>query len=173
MFSFSVFVVGFTVGTSAGYAAAAFVFSRWGDKMPIDPQWHNLTIVLVAILLGTVAVFAFKGIIKVVQFAAGALFGVTAYAMFMAIKAGGAPDLSLGFIVHNFSAWSAGAGVALGVCFVLLEKSLIILYTSAIGAYIVSMRLGRDMSIFYGLIIAGTLFQFLIGWSKSGVSKTK
>jgi hypothetical protein len=171
MFRFSVFVVGFTVGTAAGYAIVASVLSKWGDKLPLAPQWHNWTIVLAALVLGTAAVFTMKGFIKVVQFAAGALFGITAYSMYMAIRAGGAPNISFDLIFHNISAWSAVAGLVMGVCFILLEKSLIILYTSAIGAYLVSMRLGQDMGIFYGLITTGTLFQFLKSGAKPGASE--
>jgi hypothetical protein len=170
MFRFSVFVVGFTIGTAAGYSAAVFVLSRWGDKLPISPQWHNLTIIAMALLLGTVAVFTLKGLIKGVQFAAGALFGIMAYSIFMAIKAGGVPNISFDMISHNFSPWSAVAGLVMGVCFILLEKSLIILYTSAIGAYIVSMRLNQDVNIFYGLIATGALFQFLKSGAKPGAS---
>ena len=70
-------------------------------------------------------------------------------------------------IIENISIWTITSGIVFGVLFIFFEKWFVILYTSAVGAYLIILQTQAPIVIFYGLIAIGTVIQF---WMSKGGS---
>lgn len=160
LFRLSVRILGFIAGAWAGYliymlAAASFSF---------DPRFTGtpgiVSASVVVLFFGLLGAFAVRVVVKLVLFVSGVFFG-----LLMSSAAAGFP-LSR-FEIGSFEAvmagiplWAAVASLVFGVLFVVFERTFIILYTSASGAYLVSTVLGAPSYIFFALVASGALLQF-------------
>ncbi len=96
---------------------------------------------------------------------AGLLFGVIMVSIFSGGTEGIAHPYEVETLMKNISIWSILSGLAFGILFILFEKGFVILYTSAVGAYLLMTQLNATPALFYGMFLIGTVVQL---WMSKG-----
>ena len=160
LFRFSVYFIGVIVGASTGYSLAVLAFRVGGQHL--STSWEPWIIFLSMVVFAFVGVILIKTLVKVVLFIAGFLFGIVT----TSIYSGGVEEFvqpyGIEMILKNPSIWSVIAGVAFGILFIFFEKWFVILYTCAVGAYLVMAQLAAPPIVFYALLVVGCIVQFWI-----------
>ena len=160
LFRASVFFMGLILGASFGYALAAFVVKA--GLVDVPGSWLPWVIIVSMILFGLLGIWLIKKLLKVLLFIGGFLFGILISAFYAGIQVTPMqPDLIL-VLVKNLPLWSVALGIGFGILFVFFEKAFIILYTCAVGSYLIMSRTGAPVYLFYGLLVIGALVQFRV-----------
>ena len=158
LFRFSRYIIGFILGASVGHVLAVLALNVF--KRPFPPSWEPWVVLVFIILFAFIGTLLLKLVIKAVLFIAGFLFGnllVVVYTGNMEILAG-AHNVQV--MIDSVSLWSLGAGLVCGILFIFFEKAFVILYTCAVGAFLIMTRLAAPPMVFYGMLITGSLVQF-------------
>lgn len=163
LFNISVKIIGFILGASIGYALGVFALEVF--EISLDPAFAPWVPFLTAILMGILGILLIKTFIKSILFIAGLFFGIVIYSICSGMALGTIQSFGLEMIINYISIWSLAVGVVFGILFIFFEKWFVILYTSAVGAYIIIIQLHAPSMIFYGLIIIGSVVQF---WMSKG-----
>ena len=156
--------IGILLGASLGYIMAVFVLQT--TNFSFLPPWEPLVVLSVTIIFALLGGAAVRSLTKVVLFLAGFLFGVVAIAMFNGSFIGSVGTYGVEFLIDNFSVWSMISGLATGVLFVFFEKSVVILYTSGVGAYLIVVNFGGNSLVFCIMLAIGICSQFLMSREK-------
>jgi len=164
LFRFSTHIIGFILGASIGYTLFTLALKILGKTLPV--AWEPWAILGSAILFGLLGILFIKTAIKAVLFIAGFLFGMVVVSIYSGGVAGISHPYGIEFLINNLSIWSLASGLLFGILFILFEKGFIIVYTCAVGAYLITSQLGPKPMLFYGLLIIGGLVQF---WMSKGV----
>ena len=165
LFRISTKIIGFILGASIGYALAVLALAI--IKIPVEPSWQPWIPVLSAILMGFFGIFFIKTVVKSILFIAGLFFGIVIFSIFTGVVSGTTYPFGIEMIIENISIWTITSGIVFGVLFIFFEKWFVILYTSAVGAYLIILQTQAPIVIFYGLIAIGTVIQF---WMSKGGS---
>ena len=160
LFRVSIHIIGFILGASIGYTLFTLALKTLGKILPV--AWGPWAILGSAILFGLLGIFLIKTAVKAILFIAGFLFGMVIVSMYSGEVVAINHIHSIEFLIHNFSIWSLASGVLFGILFIIFEKGFIIVYTSAVGAYLLTSQMGLQPMVFYGLLIVGALIQFFI-----------
>jgi hypothetical protein len=163
LFNISVKIIGFILGASIGYALGVFALKIF--ETSFDPTFAPWAPYLTAILMGILGILLIKTLIKSILFIAGLFFGIVIYSIYSGMELGTIQSFGFEMIINHISIWSLAVGVVFGILFIFFEKWFVILYTSAVGAYIIIIQLHAPLIIFYGLIIIGSAVQF---WMSKG-----
>lgn len=163
LFRFSRYIIGFIVGASTGYVLAVLTLKTF--QKPFPPSWEPWVVLISTILFAVIGILLIKVVIKAVLFVAGFLFGN----VLVAVYSGGMkamPDTySIQVLIDNVSVWSIGAGLICGILFIFFEKGFVILYTCAVGAYLVTTQMGAPPMVFYVMLSVGSVVQL---WMSRG-----
>jgi len=163
LFRFSRYIIGFIVGASVGYALAVTALNTL--QKPFPPSWEPWVVLASTLLFAVFGVLLIKLVIKAVLFIAGFVFGNALLAVYTGGMKATASAFNLHLLLDNLSIWSLGAGLVCGVLFLFFEKGLVILYTCAVGAYLVMAQLTAPPLLFYVMLIAGSIIQL---WMSRG-----
>ncbi|MBN1848599.1 MAG: DUF4203 domain-containing protein [Deltaproteobacteria bacterium] len=163
LFNISVKIIGFILGASVGYALGVFVLKAFGTAL--SPTFSPWVPFLSAALMGIVGILLVKTLIKSILFIAGLFFGIVIYSLCSGLMTGNIHPFGMNIIIENISIWSLATGVAFGILFIFFEKWFVILYTSAVGAYLIMTQLHAPLIIFYGLMVLGGAIQL---WMSKG-----
>ncbi len=160
LFRVSIKIIGFILGASIGYVIAVFGLEFISDSLhqSLDP-WIPF---LCAILMGFLGIFLIKTVIKLILFIAGLFFGIAVFSIYSSKTMGTIYPFGVEMITRNISLWAIISGFIFGILFIIFEKWFVILYTSAVGAYLIMNQLHVPWVIFYGLIVAGAIIQFFL-----------
>ena len=63
-------------------------------------------------------------------------------------------------IIENISIFSIVSGLVFGILFLLFEKGFVILFSSAVGAYLIISYVEGPQMAFYGLLLIGAMIQW-------------
>ena len=163
IFRLSARFLGFILGAGTGYTLAVLASEMTGQTIPI--LWEPWIFLAIAILFGLLGVFLIKTIIKGILFLAGFQFGI----LLVAVYSGNVGDTihayGIAMILKHTSFWAIVSGVVFGILFVLFEKGFVLLYTSAVGAYLIVNYLSAPPAAFYCLLAAGAAIQL---WMSRG-----
>jgi len=163
LFRFSRYIIGFILGASVGYTLAVTALTTF--EKPFPPSWEPWVVLISTVLFAVFGVLLIKVVIKAVLFVAGFVFGN----MLVAVYTGGvkmtAGTYNVQVLIDNVSVWSIGAGLVCGILFIFFEKGFVILYTCAVGAYLVTIRMGAPPTVFYALLLVGSFAQL---WMSRG-----
>jgi hypothetical protein len=157
LFRASVYYLGFILGATVGYALSVAAIEGLGDALSVE--WRPLIILFAMILLGILGAFLIRNFIKVILFLAGFLFGMVVATIYTGARIEMIHPNALWTVFDNLSPISIVGGVIFGALFIFFEKVFIILYTSAVGAYLIMVHLEAEPVIFYAALVMGTLFQ--------------
>jgi hypothetical protein len=167
LFRFSVKTIGFILGASMGYGIGVLGLKLL--DISIHPSFEPWIPFLSALLIGVGGIIFIRTLVKSILFIAGLFFGLVVYSVFAGMAGGIVHPFGIEMVIRNISIWTIVSAVVFGVLFILFEKWFVILYTSAVGAYMIMSQLQGSWLIFYGLIVVGTVIQILI--SRSGTIK--
>jgi len=164
LFNISVKIIGFILGASMGYALG--VLGEKAFEALLNPTFAPWVPFISAFLIGILGILLMKTLIKSILFIAGLFFGIMIYSLCSGLIAGNVNSLGIDIIIENISIWSLATGVAFGILFIFFEKWFVILYSSAVGAYLIMTQLNAPLILFYGLIIIGGTIQL---WMSKGI----
>lgn len=160
LFKVSTKIIGFILGASIGYGIAAFVLKFISTSL--HPSLTHWLPFFCAILMGILGIFLIKTVVKLILFIAGLFFGITVFSIYSGTTSEMTYPFGIEMIIENISFWAIVSGAIFGILFILFEKWFVILYTSAVGAYLIMNQLRAPLMIFYGLIVAGAVIQFYL-----------
>lgn len=163
LFRISTFSMGLILGASMGYTLAVLVLKT--GQIPLPDSWAPWVIILVTIIFGLLGILLIKTIIKILLFIAGFLFGMVLIALYSGGQGATMQPYSIKLLIENLSIWSVALGLVFGILFVLFQKGFVIIYTCAVGAYLVTSYMEAPPMVFYGLLFIGTIVQF---WMSKG-----
>jgi len=156
--------MGAILGANIGYTVAGVVLNVMGIQ--IQPDLRIWVMVAAAVLFGLLGIFLIKKMIKLALFLAGFLFGAALVAVYTNAPVGPLGVHSVKIILESISLWSVFAGIACGVLFVFFEKGFVVLYTGAMGAYLLTVSLDLIPIVFYVLLVLGANVQLYISRNK-------
>ena len=163
LFRISIISMGLIVGASMGYALIILVLKT--SQIPIPDSWAPWVIILVMIVFGLLGILLIKTIVKILLFIAGFLFGMVLIALYSGGQEVIMQPYSIRLLIEHLSIWSFASGLFFGILFVLFQKVFVIIYTCAVGAYLVMSYMEAPPMVFYGLLFIGTIVQF---WMSRG-----
>ena len=163
LFRFSRYIIGFILGASIGYALSVIALKTF--EKPFPPSWEPWVVLVATVIFALLGILLLKVVIKTALFIAGFLFGNMLVAVYLGGMKVTAHSYSIEVLIQNISIWSIAAGLVCGILFVLFEKGFVILYTCAVGAYLVTIRMGAPPTVFYALLLVGSFAQL---WMSRG-----
>jgi len=163
LFRFSRYIIGFVVGASVGYALAVTALQTF--QKPFPPSWEPWVVLASTLLFALFGVILIKLVTKATLFAAGFVFGNLLTAVYSGSVKVTTSAFNVQLLIDNLSIWSVGAGLFCGILFIFFEKGFVILYSCAVGAYLVMAQLAGPPFLFYLMLIAGSIVQF---WMSRG-----
>ena len=157
LFRFSTLFAGFILGASAGYILAPVLLQSIPDLLP--STWKPWVIMSSAVIFGLAGILLLKSMVMMILFIAGFLFGMILMPHYFNGQEGITQAMDIELLFENISVWSVVSGLSWGILFVLLERWLLILLTCSVGAYLVRSTMNFPITVFYGLIVTGTVIQ--------------
>jgi hypothetical protein len=166
LFKLSIRLMGFVLGASIGYVISTALLGV--VPVEVTASYKPWIILAASVFVGVVGITLIKTIVKAILFAAGAVFGLMVGAV---VTGGGLPaggQFNLNVFMHGLTLWSLALAVLCAVLFVMLESGFVIIYTSALGSYLIWSQFKVDSKFFYALSIVGAAVQF---WKGNGGGK--
>jgi len=163
LFRFSRYIIGFVVGASVGYALAVTALKTF--QKPFPPSWEPWVVLASTLLFALFGVLLIKLVIKALLFVAGFVFGNLLVAIYSGSVKATTDAFNIQLLIDSLSIWSLGAGLFCGTLFIFFEKGFVILYSCAVGAYLVMAQLAAPPLLFYIMLIAGSIVQL---WMSRG-----
>jgi hypothetical protein len=160
LFRISIKTIGFILGASMGYGIGVLGLKLL--NIPFNPSFEPWIPILSALFVGLIGIIFIKTLVKSILFIAGLFLGLVVYSVFAGMAKGIVYPFGIELIIKHISIWAIVSGVVFGVLFVLFEKWFVILYTSAVGAYLIMSQIQGSGLLFYGMIAVGTVTQICI-----------
>ena len=160
LFKISIKIIGFILGASIGYGIGVLGLKLL--NISVNPSFEPWIPFLSALFVGLIGIIFIKTLVKSILFIAGLFFGLVVYSVFAGMASGIVHPFGIEMVIKNISIWAIVSGVVFGILFILFEKWFVILYTSAVGAYLIMSQLQGPWLLFYGLIVVGTVTQIFI-----------
>ncbi|HEA65612.1 MAG TPA: hypothetical protein ENI07_02145 [Desulfobacterales bacterium] len=163
LFSFSIRIIGFLLGTGTGYTLSGWLPAV--AQKPFPPFWDPWVIVGMTLFFGILGIALIKTALKAALFVGGFLSGLLVFTLITGPSLDEAQVYGVYWLVKQISIWSILAGVLFGAAFVFFEKGFIVLYTAAAGAYVAAIQLHADSLLFVFMLVTGMVVQF---WLSKG-----
>ena len=114
-----------------------------------------------SILFGVLSIFMIKWIIKIAAFISGFMIGVLFYNALIGLGSDALQNSGFVPAIEQFSLWAIVSGIILGFVFSMkkVRDLFFYLFSSAIGAYIITANLGGDPRIYLIMLILVALMQ--------------
>jgi len=157
LFRVSTLFAGLILGASAGSILATVLLQSIPDLLP--STWKSWAIMSSAVIFGFAGILLLKSMVMMILFVAGFLFGMILMPLYFNGQEGITQAMGIELLFENISVWSVVSGLFWGILFVLFERWLLILLTCSVGAYFVRSTMNLPITVFYGLIVTGTVIQ--------------
>jgi len=168
LFRISIVITGFILGSGIGYIITSLMLKSF--PIHIQDSWTAWGTILLTIFFGLMGILLMKSFIKILLFLAGFLFGIALVAIYSSGHTGILQPNSIRWLIETFSIWSVVSGLLCGTLFILFERGFVIMYTCAVGAYLLTGLFECPSMVFYVLLLVGFIVQM---WMSKGSVRTR